>query len=73
METQQEYHTLSSIQIRFVNTAQYTISYQKQIFFKILILYLHVLLTFGVLFYPDFCPLFWGKHYFLNIHYLNSD
>lgn len=71
METQQENHTLSSIQDRFVNTAQYTISYQKQIFFKILILYL--LLTFGVLFYPDFCPLFWGKHYFLNIHYLNSD
>lgn len=54
METQQENHTLSSIQDRFVNTAQYTISYQKQIFFKILILYL--LLTFGVLFYPDFCP-----------------
>lgn len=49
METQQENHTLSSIQDRFVNTAQYTISYQKQIFFKILILYL--LLTFGVLFF----------------------
>lgn len=59
METQQENHTLSSIQDRFVNTAQYTISYQKQIFFKILILYL--LLTFGVLFYPDFLSIVLGE------------
>lgn len=43
METQQENHTLSSIQDRFVNTAQYTISYQKQIFFKLINIWCFIL------------------------------